>query len=528
MRLPGLRGLSPLDVGRRVVREVGEDDCAGQAAQLAYAFLFSLFPLLLVLVTLVGYLPIPDLEGRIMTTLGRMLPERALSLVQETIRTMATERRGGLLSLGAVVALWSGSAGFRAIMSALNRAYDVEEGRPWWTVYGLSVLATLGVSVLMVTAFALLILGPQIGRAIAALVGLGDVFDAVWNVARWPAALVLLALALAVIYDVAPDVEQDWKWVTPGSALAVLAWVGASAAFSYYVQNFGSYDKTYGSLGAVIVLLLWLYLTGFMLLLGGEVNAVIEHLAPSGKRPGAKAQGDTGSEPTGAARREAGRGEQGERERRAADAERREDDRRRRALVWSEPAQAPGEGQPQGGGRPSPIGRAPGDRRRGERRSAERRRSAAGHLTLVRRPGAEPVRPGGVEAYDESPPAPHELLRELVRESRRVVALQARLLVVELGLIGRRLARGAGLAIAGSIVALVGLLYLAGAAVALLAGVMPLWVAVLVVSVVALLAGGAAVRIGLGQLRSRVLGVPQRAVAALRAEVDWLRGLLRR
>ncbi len=306
MNIPGLRGLSVTEVGKRLFTEISQDDCAGQAAQLAYYFLFSLFPLLLFLVTLIGYLPIPNLFDRMMTAASLLLPPQALSLVQDTLGTVTTEQRGGLLSLGVLVALWSASAGFRAIMTSLNRAYDVEEGRPWWKFYLVSVLATVAFALLAVTAFALLVFGPQIGEGIASLAGAGDLFHTVWAIVRWPVALVLMSFVLAGVYYVAPDVEQDFRWVTPGSVIAVLGWVVASIGFSIYVQNFGNYDATYGSVGAVIVLLTWLYLTGFLLLVGGEANAVIEHLAPEGKRPGAKRQEDTGSGEPGAGERRYG------------------------------------------------------------------------------------------------------------------------------------------------------------------------------------------------------------------------------
>jgi membrane protein len=480
MRIPGLRGLSLKAVGKRLLGEISEDDCAGQAAQLAYSFLFSLFPLLLFLVALIGFLPIPDLFGKMMDMAAGLLPPEALSLVRDNIATITAERKGGLLSVGAVVALWGASAGFRAIMNALNRAYDVEEGRPWWKVYGISVLATLGLAALAVAAFALLIFGPQIGEAIAGLVGLGQVFQVVWAILRWPIAIALLGLVVAVIYYIAPDVEQDWKWVTPGSVLAVVGWVIASALFSLYVQNFGSYDKTYGSLGAVIVLLLWLYMTGFMLLVGGEANAVIEHLAPEGKRPGDKTMGVKEGEPA------AGRPEL--------------------TLVRGQRAAAAAS---YGAGRTGPAPAVEpdlppeGDRRRGERRQGERRRD---HLTLVRREGEAPSGPRPAGRDGAGARSTRALVGDVVEETRRFVRLQARLAAVEVRIAGRRVVTGAGLAAAGGAVALVGLLYVLGGLVFLLGGVLPLWGAAFVVAAVVLMVSAAAVRLGLGALRRRHAG----------------------
>ena len=470
MAIPGLRGLSVGEVARRLVKEVKEDDCAGQAAQLAYYFLFSLFPLMLFLVTLIGYLPIPDLFDRMMEAASRVLPPEAMSLVRDTIETVTTRRRGGLLSFGVLLALWSASAGVRAIMSSLNRAYGVEESRPWWKYYGVSLLATVGFSLLAVVAFALLVFGPQIGHALAAYAGLGEAFDAAWAWIRWPTALVLLALVLAGVYYVAPDVEQDFRWLTPGSVLAVVGWVLASIGFSLYVRNFASYDATYGSLGAVIVLLTWLYLTGFFLLIGGEINALVEHLAPAGKRPGAKREAGA----------EAGR----------AAAPGQAAAPRAPASAWRGP------------GAPPPVV-PPGE----ERRKRERRRGERRHLYLVRRPeststsNADPGDPSALRASTTPPPAETrgtiEAIQAAGHETKRLVALQARLATAELRAAARRLARGVSLAAGGIVVACVGLLYLCAAAVVLLAGVLPLWVAALVVSAVGLAASAIVIRLGI-------------------------------
>jgi membrane protein len=217
-----------------------------------------------------------------------VIPSDALHLVQDNIRKLVTDQRRGLLSLGIVLALWSASAAISAIMDALNRAYGVKEGRPFWKSKGLALLLTVGFTLFIVASMVLLIFGPQIGEWIAGKVGLGAVFHLTWNILRWPVILFLMILAMAILYYAAPDVEQEWKWITPGAVFAVIGWILASLAFSYYVNNFGSYDKTYGSIGAVIVLLTWMYLTGLFILVGGEINSEIEHAAAGGKAPGQK------------------------------------------------------------------------------------------------------------------------------------------------------------------------------------------------------------------------------------------------
>jgi membrane protein len=164
----------------------------------------------------------------------------------------------------------------------------VEEGRPFWQVRLLAMGITIGLSAVIVVALVLLTFGPQLGRWVADLVGLGQVFEVTWNLVRWPVIVGLLVAAIALLYYFAPDVEQEWKWITPGSACAVLGWLLASLGFAFYVNRFGSYNATYGSIGAVIVLLTWMYVTGLFILIGGEINAEIEHAAPRGKEPGEK------------------------------------------------------------------------------------------------------------------------------------------------------------------------------------------------------------------------------------------------
>jgi membrane protein len=286
---PGfLGGLGITELATRVVKEVRQDDCLGGAAQLAYYLLFAVFPFILFLTALLGYLPIPNLMERLLAALATLLPGDVVTLLQDHVRQLVTEQKGGLLSFGILTALWASSSAVVAIIDALNRAYDVQEGRPWWKVRGVALLLTIGLSLFIVVAMVLLIFGPQLGDWLASLVGLGKVFELLWNILRWPVSAGMLIVAMAMMYYYAPDVEQQWKWITPGAVFAVLATIVVSLGFSVYVSHFGSYNKTYGSIGAVIVFLTWLYLTGLCLLVGGEVNAEVEHAAPEGKAPGQK------------------------------------------------------------------------------------------------------------------------------------------------------------------------------------------------------------------------------------------------
>jgi membrane protein len=279
-------GLGFMEIVQRIYNEVLDDDCLGRAAQLAYYFLFALFPFLLFLTTLLGYLPVPNLIDNIMLLLARALPREALGLIQDNVHALVTQPKGGLLSFGIIAALWTSSSAIMAITAGLNQAYGVEESRPWWKVRIVAVVLILGSSLFVIAATVLLIFGPQLGTWLASSIGLGDMFTVAWNIARWIIIPLCLIVALASLYYFAPDVEQQWRWITPGSVCAVIGWILASLGFSYYVNNFGSYNTTYGSIGAVIVLLTWLYVTGFFILVGGEINSELEHAAPKGKNSG--------------------------------------------------------------------------------------------------------------------------------------------------------------------------------------------------------------------------------------------------
>ena len=160
----------------------------------------------------------------------------------------------------------------------MNRAYDVQETRPIWKVKGMAILMTLGLSILILVGVLLMVVGPPIGRAVADAFGLGDIFVLAWNIARWPVALLFLVVVVALIYYLAPDANQPFRWITPGGFIGVALWVLASVGFNLYVANFGSYDKTYGSIGTVIILLLYLYISSLAILFGAELNATLARM----------------------------------------------------------------------------------------------------------------------------------------------------------------------------------------------------------------------------------------------------------
>ena len=283
-----LGGLSLKELGRRVIAEVRKDNCFVYAAALAYYFIFALFPFFIFLTALLAYLPIPNLMDQIIGLLAQVMPGEALTLIEKNLGALLSEPSGGLLSFGILAALWTSSSAIVAISDALNHAYNVEEGRPFWRVRGMAILLTIGLSIFIIGSIVLLMFGPQIGRWIADFVGLGRAFEIAWNILRWPVIVLLVITAIAMIYYFTPDVEQSWKWITPGSVFAVAVWLIASLGFSYYVNNFGAYDKTYGTIGAIIVLLTWMYVSGLVILIGGEINAEIESASAKGKALGAK------------------------------------------------------------------------------------------------------------------------------------------------------------------------------------------------------------------------------------------------
>jgi membrane protein len=287
-----LGGLGVVDLAKRVWSEFSEDEVADRAAALAYYFLFALFPALLFLTALLGLLPIPDLMDRLMAYVAQAMPGDAASIIEKTLHEIVAGAGGSLLSIGVLGALWAGSNGMSSIMSALNVAYDVKETRPWWKSKLLAIGLTLGFSVFILSALVLLVFGPKIGEKVAAVVGLGAVFTFVWNIVSIPVIMILVAIGIALVYYLAPNVEQHWRWVTPGSAVALVLWLAASFALRFYVTNFANYNATYGSIGGVILLMLWLYLSGMALLLGAEVNSEIEHAAARRGAPDAKEAGE--------------------------------------------------------------------------------------------------------------------------------------------------------------------------------------------------------------------------------------------
>ena len=248
----------------------------GLAAQLAFYFFLAVFPTLLFLVSLLSYLPVEPAIGAVLLELDTFLPSDVLALIREHIDQVLAGNSGGLMTFAIAGAIWSSSAAMTAIISALNRAYDIKESRAWWRMRLLAIALTITLSLFVVIAFGLVVGGGDLGRWTAEQLGAGDAFAVTWAIVQWPLALLLVVFAVDLVYYLAPNADTEWVWVTPGSLLATGLWLLASIGFKMYVLNFSNYAAVYGAIGSVIVLLLWFYMSGFALLVGAELNAEID------------------------------------------------------------------------------------------------------------------------------------------------------------------------------------------------------------------------------------------------------------
>ena len=290
-----LGGLSWTELAKRVYAEVLDDDVLGRSAQLSYYFLLALFPALLFLTSLLGYLAGENgqLRQGLFDYLAAVLPGEASKLVSETVTDVTQSSGGGKLSFGVLATLWAASNGMGAISESLNAAYDLKETRPWWKVRLTAVGLTLALTLLIVTALVLILYGHDIADAVSVWLGLGSAFATAWKVVQWPLVLVFVLLAFALIYYFGPDAQkQHWKWITPGAVVGVALWLLISFGFKAYLSYFNSYSATYGSLGAVIILMLWFYFTGTAILVGGEINSEIENAMAKQGAPDAKEKGE--------------------------------------------------------------------------------------------------------------------------------------------------------------------------------------------------------------------------------------------
>lgn len=280
---------------KAIFKEFQEDDLQGLAAEVAYHFLFSIVPLLIFLTALSAFISqaigINDAMANITDWLFEAMPAASAEALRDPIESALMQEAGGFLSVGAVLALWGAKNAVAALMKALNVAYDVKEGRSWVKRQLVAVGLTLAVGLGVAGVSAFFLFGSAFGEEVAGWLGLGDAWVAVWAVLRWPLILLVIVVALAVLYWKAPDVELPFRWLTPGALVTVVLWAIVTLGLGLYFRFFGGYAEAYGALGGLLAFVFWLYLLNLILLLGGEINAVL--VAASGEHPATPEQRDS-------------------------------------------------------------------------------------------------------------------------------------------------------------------------------------------------------------------------------------------
>jgi membrane protein len=279
-----------VDLGKTLVKEISEDDVSGLAAEMSYRFFLALFPFFIFIAAFAGLVTdVFDVENptdRIVDTIGDTIPLDAANLLREQLDGILASTNPGLLSIGIIGAIWAASSGVNTIIKGLNRVHDVEEGRPIWRRYLLAVTLTLMGGAAIILAFVALVVGQTVGVDIAEKIGLSGAATTMFTFLRWPIAIVAILIAISFLYWAAPNKDIPLKWIPPGAILFTTSWLVATYLFSIYVANFGSYNSTYGALGGVVILLIWFYLTSFIFLLGGQVNAVLHQELDEGDQGG--------------------------------------------------------------------------------------------------------------------------------------------------------------------------------------------------------------------------------------------------
>jgi membrane protein len=296
--VPLAENLGLVDFLKLTYKEMNEDHVMAFAGNLTYKGLFAVFPFFTFLLSLLGIFNATGLVKTMVDGLSGVAPQSATVFIEDQLLSITQSQAESAFTFGAIVsillALWGVSGAFRSVMEAMNVMYGVEEDRPFWKVYGLSIFMSLAVVVLLLGALVLVVFGESIGVAVADLVGLGSLFATVWSIAQWPVVTLVVLLAFAFIYYFAPAARQRFRWITPGSIVAFAFWLIFSLLFSLYASTFGgdSYNETYGSLAGVIILMLYVYYSALIMLIGAEMNQVIESHIPGGKNEGEKVPED--------------------------------------------------------------------------------------------------------------------------------------------------------------------------------------------------------------------------------------------
>jgi membrane protein len=296
IEVPVAKNLGLVDFFKLTYKEMDEDHVMAFAGNLTYKALFAIFPFFTFLISLLGIFSATDLVNTMVDKLSGVAPQSATAFIEGQLLSITQSQTESAFTIGAIIsillALWGVSGAFRSVMEAMNVMYEVEEDRPFWKVYGLSIFMSLAVVVLLVGALVLVVFGESIGVTVADLIGLGSVFATIWSIVQWPIVALVVLFAFALIYYFAPAAKQRFRWVSPGSILAFVFWLIFSLLFSLYVSMSGSYNETYGSLAGVIILMLYVYYSALIMLVGAEMNQVIEWHIPGGKNEGEKIPDD--------------------------------------------------------------------------------------------------------------------------------------------------------------------------------------------------------------------------------------------
>jgi membrane protein len=289
-----LGGMTVVQLGKRVWHEIDHDEVFTRSAALSYYFFSALIPMVFFLMAVLGLFAShsQQLQNSLLNYFGQVMPPAAFTLIEKTLKEISNHSSGLKMAFGLVFSLWSGAGGMLSIMDALNRCYHVNESRAYWKRALVAIGLTIFIAFLTICALIIVLYGGNIAEAVGTHVGLSSVLVVAWKILQWPLALFFVVLSFALMYFWGPDAKQEWQWITPGSLVGVAIWIGVSVAFRVYLHFYNSYSKTYGSLGAVIILLLWLYISGLAILTGGEINSEIENAAAERGHPEAKEAGE--------------------------------------------------------------------------------------------------------------------------------------------------------------------------------------------------------------------------------------------
>tara|TARA_R110000822_G_scaffold66105_8_gene161571 strand:+ start:3297 stop:4172 length:876 start_codon:yes stop_codon:yes gene_type:complete len=282
-----LRGVSTWTLIKRSFSEFDDNDMSTYAAALAFRALLSLFPFLLFLTATLSFFNVPQFFNWLRDQAAIAFPPMVMEMIDPVLDQLQDEN-STILSISIIMAIWVSSTGMRSLMNAMNNAYNVQESRPVWKLFPLSIGFTLGMGLLLMLAAGFMVIGPAAAEWLANQLGMKDLWTSLWGWLRWPFVVVILMFVVAMIYYLTPDVEQEFRFITPGSVIAVVVWIGASIGFGIFARNFGNFQLFYGGIGAVIILLLYFYVSAAVMLYGAQLNAVVEHASTEGKDDGEK------------------------------------------------------------------------------------------------------------------------------------------------------------------------------------------------------------------------------------------------